>query len=321
VTVTPQLKAIVLAGGLAALALVLGFLTLSMNQPSSSAADPKPILPLHARMLPKARTASAAAVAAKAKAAKAKPKPAKPAPNPNVVAALKEGLPQVVAAQLADHSVVVVELYSGSDQVDDLARGEAASGAALAGAGFAAVNVDRDGPSAALTKLLGTLPPAPAALVYQRPAKLFVTLPGFNDRTTIQQAATNADPQPRAAVTDVASAAWVAQVNALCTRTIAEANALGGTKADASLLAKKPRFDAIMQRFFAQVRAVKGAPAQAKELNALLAQNVALTDTVLTAIAKKDLVGLGAATSKHATVSNRLHELERQLGLTGCAGA
>jgi hypothetical protein len=319
VTVTPQLKAILLAGGLAALALVLGFLTLSMNQPSSSAADPKPILPLHARMLPKARTASAAAVAAKAKAAKAKP--AKPAPDPNVVAALKEGLPQVVAAQLADHSVVVVELYSGSDQVDDLARGEAASGAALAGAGFAAVNVDRDGPSAALTKLLGTLPPAPAALVYQRPAKLFVTLPGFNDRTTIQQAATNADPDPGAAATDAAAAGWVAQVNALCTRTIAEANALGGTKADASLLAKKPRFDAIMQRFFAQVRAVKGAPAQAKELNALLAQNVALTDTVLTAIAKKDLVGLGAATSKHATVSNRLHELERQLGLTGCAGA
>jgi hypothetical protein len=33
---------------------------------------------------------------------------------------------------------------------------------------------------------------APATLVYIRPATLYVTLPGFNDRTIIQQAAANA---------------------------------------------------------------------------------------------------------------------------------
>ena len=49
-TVTPQLKAILIAGGLAALALVLGFFTLSMNQPSSSAGTvAASIMPLHAK--------------------------------------------------------------------------------------------------------------------------------------------------------------------------------------------------------------------------------------------------------------------------------
>jgi hypothetical protein len=192
VTVTPQLKAILIAGGLAALALVLGFFTLSMNQSSSNATPPR-ILPL------KERTHAGASKTASKPAVKAKAKPrVKPKPNPNpiVVAAVDAGLPKSVALQLGTKRAVVVALFSSSDEVDGLARAEAASGAALAGAGFVAVDVDADKDSATLTRTLGSLPPAPATLVYVRPATVYITLPGFNDRTTIQQAAANALAAP-----------------------------------------------------------------------------------------------------------------------------
>ena len=215
---------------------------------------------------------------------------------------------------------MVVELYSPDDTVDGLARGEAQSGAALAGAGFVAVNVAKDGDSAALTKVLGSLPPAPAALVYARPAALFVTLPGFNDHTTVEQAAMNADPDPGAATT-VAND-WAAQAGALCKATLAKANALGGATADAQLLKEKPKFDAIMTSFLAQMKALKPTPgteAQVAQLNALFAQNIVFVDGMLAALAKKDLVALGQATEKQNAVATKLNELERQLGATGCA--
>jgi hypothetical protein len=196
VTVTPQLKAIVIAGGLAALVLVLGFFTLSMNQSSSDAAPAK-ILPLKER-----KTAGTSKPKAKGKP-HVKPKPK---PNPNVVAAREAGLPESVARQMATRRAVVVMLFSSSDEVDGLARAEAVSGAALAGAGFVAVDVDADKDSATLTRTLGTLPPAPAALVYTRPATLYVTLPGFNDRTMIQQAAANALTAPAGSTTTPAPA-------------------------------------------------------------------------------------------------------------------
>jgi hypothetical protein len=75
VTVTPQLKAIVLAGVLAVLALGLGFMTLSMNQAGASDSVPPPITPLKQR--------AAALTPAKAASADPKPKPkpkAKPKP-------------------------------------------------------------------------------------------------------------------------------------------------------------------------------------------------------------------------------------------------
>lgn len=205
-TVTPQLKAIVLAGGLAVLALGLGFFTLSMNQAGAddSVAAPIPTL--------KQRAAAAAAHhPAKAVPAKAKPK-VKPKPKPNrfFLAARGEKLPVSIARQLGVNAVAVVELYSSSDDVDALALAEAQSGAKLGGAAFVAVDVDKDGDSAALTKVLGALPPAPAVLVYVRPGKLFLTMPGFNDRTTVQQAAQNAALPGAAAQAEAAAEAAAA---------------------------------------------------------------------------------------------------------------
>jgi hypothetical protein len=183
VTGSAHLRGIVIAGGLAAVALALGFFTLAMNQTASQAA-PRTILPLKAR-----HHASVAHKTVKA-APKAKPKPK---PDPNFVAALQAGLPRSVARALAKRSVVVVQLTSKSDPVAQLAAGEAKAGADDAHAAFVAVNVDTNGGAVeVLTRALGQLPPAPAALIYTRPAKLVMTLPNFNDRTVVEQAVVSA---------------------------------------------------------------------------------------------------------------------------------
>jgi hypothetical protein len=177
-TLSTHLRAIVLAGSLATLALALGLVTMALNESPAKSAPVPTLLP---------------------KTAGSKPKAAphlKIAPvDPNLVAALQAGLPRSVARGLAAHAVVVVELTSRHDSVAQLAAAESRAGARLAGASFVAVNVDRDGGDAAvLTRLLAEVPVAPSALVYQRPATLYVTLPGFNERATIQQAAANAVP-------------------------------------------------------------------------------------------------------------------------------
>lgn len=178
-----HLRGIVIAGGLAALALALGFVTLMMNQ-TAAPASAHTVLSLTARHL---------------KGATHKPSAARPVTrvDPNLVAALQAGLPRSVAKALAASPVVVVELTSAQDPVAQLALGEAKAGATLGGASFVQVNVDQNGSDVqTLTRLLGSLPTAPAALVYQRPSTLTVTLPGFNDRTTVQQAVTDAEPTP-----------------------------------------------------------------------------------------------------------------------------
>lgn len=174
-----HLRGIVIAGALAVLALALGFVTLSMNQ-TASKASVHTVLPLKLRH--------------KATAPKST-KPAKPAMkvNANLKAALAAGLPAPVARALAKKPVVVVELSSSVDPVAKLSTGEAKAGAQLAGAAFVEVSVDRDDDVVSkLARALGALPAAPAAVVYTRPAAAYVTLPGFNDRTTVQQAAANA---------------------------------------------------------------------------------------------------------------------------------
>jgi type IV secretory pathway VirB10-like protein len=187
VTASPHLRGIVIAGVLAAVALALGLATLAMNQTASRAAT-HPIVPLKLRHPTKVVHPKAAQPFASKKKA-----PAAPKPNPNLVAALKAGLPRSVARALAAHPVVVVQLTSQRDDVARLTSGEARSGAGLAGASFVTVDVDSNGGDVqTLTRLLGQLPIAPASLVYTRPAKLYVTLTGFNDRTTVQQAAANA---------------------------------------------------------------------------------------------------------------------------------
>ena len=182
-TASPHLRGIVIAGGLAVLALALGFVTLSMNQTASKAAV-HTVLPLKLRH-------HAAAASAKS----AKPGTKKPAMrvDANLKAALAAGLPASVAHGLAKKPVVVVELSSSVDPVAKLSTGEAKAGAQLAGAAFVELSVDRDSDAVSkLARALGQLPSAPATVVYTRPAAAYVSLTGFSDRTTVEQAAENA---------------------------------------------------------------------------------------------------------------------------------
>jgi hypothetical protein len=200
VTGSAHLRGIVIAGVLAAVALALGFVTLAMNQTASKAAAPT-ILPLHLRHHVAGAHTTSSATKTTAHALKKKPVARI---DPNLTAALKAGLPRSVARALAAHPVAVVQLTSQGDQIAKLALGEARVGAALAGAALVSVDVDGNGGDVeVLTRLLGKLPIAPATLVYIRPATLYVTLPGFNDRTIIQQAAANANAP--SAVTTVAT--------------------------------------------------------------------------------------------------------------------
>lgn len=182
-TSSAHLRGIVIAGALAALALALAFVTLAMNQ--TAAKTPHTVIPLKDRH----QAAGQATATTKVKPVKR--------PDPNLVAALQAGLPRPVALALAAHKVVVVEVMSQRDAVAKLAAGEAKAGAKLANVGYVVVNVDKDGgPASKLTVALGELPSAPASLIYIRPGTLAVTLPGFNDRTVVQQAAMTAPTAP-----------------------------------------------------------------------------------------------------------------------------
>jgi hypothetical protein len=162
-----------------------GLFLLSRGQGSGNAAVPviKPLHPVkhHARSL--------------AKAPAKKARKAKKARTPSVI----DGMPGVLAVALRGNPVVVVALYAPNSSVDAVAREEARQGAALAGAGFVALDVSNDKVAAPLTSLLTGAATAadrvlddPAVLIFQQPKTLFVRFNGFTDRDTVAQAAENA---------------------------------------------------------------------------------------------------------------------------------
>ena len=186
-TASPHLRGILIAGALAAVALALAFVTFAMNG-SPAHAGSNVVLSRHAL------AAQHAAAEKKPAAGKAKAK-SKPVAKPNVhyTAAIAAGLPPVVAHALATSKVAVVQLTSASDSISQLAAGEAKAGAKASGAAYVTISVDKDSSAMqTLTRTLGSLPSAPETLVYARPGTVFVTLTGYNDQTTVLQAATNA---------------------------------------------------------------------------------------------------------------------------------
>jgi len=193
VGLSPRVRILAAAVGLAVLALAGGFLLLGRG--SSSNAAVKRIKPLHAV---KKHTATAAPAKVKKKVAAkiAVEKRARPArKRPTVI----DGMPAPLALALRSHSVVVVSLFTPGSSVDAMATDEARHGAALAGAGFVAFDVSQEKVVSPLTALLTGAPtPAdrvldgPAVLVFQRTKALFVRFNGFADRDTVAQAAANA---------------------------------------------------------------------------------------------------------------------------------
>ena len=183
---SPHLRGILIAGALAAVALALAFVTFAMNGSPAHAGSNV--------VLSRQILADRHAAAAKKPAATPKAKP-KPAAKPNVhyTAAIAAGLPPVIAHALGTSKVAIVQLTSSSDSISQLAAEESKAGAKAGGATYVTISVDKDSDAMqTLTRTLGSLPSAPETLVYARPGTLFVTLTGYNDQTTVLQAATNA---------------------------------------------------------------------------------------------------------------------------------
>jgi hypothetical protein len=309
VNVSVHLRAVVIAGALAALALALGFVTLAMNQ-TASQASPHQVLSLKARHLASGKTTAVV-------------KRVKPV-DPNFKAALAAGLPRPVARALASSPVAVVQLTSASDPVAKLAAGEAQSGARLAGASYVAVNVDRDGgPVEQLTRVLGSLPVAPASIVYARPATVSITLTGFNDRTVVQQAVANAAVTAGGVASASAAPApdWASRAGALCRQANEEIGALGGLGAPGKLAAHQVKFEAVASGFLAQFAALDAAAGKAaavKQLNAVLRRAFAAQDARVAAAARHDAVAGRVAAAKARPLFTQAGKLESALGASGC---
>lgn len=212
-SLSPRVRILAAALGVAVLALAGGFMLLGGGGSSSEAAV-KTIQPLHpvknavvtVKKQPAAATAKRAVKPAAKPAVKPKPvaKPVvKPAPKPKAkpkrLPAVIDGMPAALALALRSHKVVVVSLYTPGADLDAMATAEARHGAAIARAGFLALNVADDKIVAPLSSLLSGAPTAadrvldgPAVLVFDRPNALFVRFNGFADSDTVAQAAANA---------------------------------------------------------------------------------------------------------------------------------
>jgi hypothetical protein len=177
---TERVPIIAAAGVLAAIALGGGFMLLGRGQSSPGATSTQPALVQHLT-----RTAQEAKRVVK--------------PKKHKTPAVINGMPAALALALRAHPVVVVSLYAPDASVDALAKEEGRQGAALAGAGFVALDVSNEKVASTLTSLLTTGATAadrvlddPAVLVFRRPNALFVRLNGWTDRELVAQAASNA---------------------------------------------------------------------------------------------------------------------------------
>ena len=179
--------------GLGALVVGLGGFLVLGRGPSSSAAPVHAIKPLH----PVKKHVQAPLAPPKVSLARKSKMQAKATPKrrPAVIA----GVPAPLTTGLKQHAVVVVALVTPQSTVDQLTLAEARAGAAGAHVGFVTIDVSNNAQVAALSALIGSsadpqnrLLDAPAVLVFQRPASLYLRFNGYADADTIQQAAVNA---------------------------------------------------------------------------------------------------------------------------------
>lgn len=274
-TVSPQLRAILLASVLAATALALGFYTLSQSNkggggadealpPPASLASPQKALPGSG---PKAKQAATHAKAHPDVKVKVKPKPRiKPQPNPFVVAAKTAGMAPAVARALGRHEVVVVALYTPGLKIDTTTKAEAQAGAATAHVGFIAVDAHAQGTALALTKALGVLD-APTVLVFRRPGELYVQLDGYSDHETVAQAAHNADPTPGG----VDRSAWSRDANTICTESEKQLAGLPVASTEVQRVGGAPQLQSIENDTKTKLRGLTPAAGTAPRVARMLA--------------------------------------------------
>ena len=211
-SLSPQLRLIVLVGGLAAMFALGGMFFVMRGTLLSGDIEQVPAVVHHAKPAPKVvkttgtqkatlplTSHSATETAPKLTAPKVTapkvtapnvtaPKPSPTIETPGVAA---NGLPIVIMQALRKQPVVVVALIVPGGELDRMTVAEARAGAKIAGVGFLAVNILKNAVGRPLAQKLGVIQ-TPSLVVYRRPATVFVRFEGFTDRATVTQAATSA---------------------------------------------------------------------------------------------------------------------------------
>jgi hypothetical protein len=254
--------------------------------------------------------------------AKAAVKHARKARTPAVI----DGMPGSLAVALRARPVVVVSLYSPGAAVDIVARDEARQGAALAGAGFVALNISDDKVAAPLTALLTGAATAadrvlddPAVLVFQRPKTLFVRFNGFTDRDTVAQAAVNAGAVRLTAVES--SATWASQANTICGKFASELLALPLPQPGSQVVDWVGKLNGVLENTIRSLRALKppkGHEAQVRKMLALYEEAVAGSQAIVADVKAGKTPDLAAYQSRISSLGARADAIAVDLGATAC---
>jgi hypothetical protein len=297
------------------LALGGGLLLLTHGQSSGSAAvnDIKPLHPVkhHVKSLAKAPAKK-----------KAKPKAKKKARTPSVL----DGMPGTLAVALRSNPVVVVALYAPSSPVDSVARDEARQGAALAGAGFVALDVSNDKVAAPLTSVLtgaGTAADRvlddPAVLIFQQPKTLFVRFNGYTDRDTVAQAAVNAGAVKLTAVGS--TVVWAGQANAICNKLKADLLRLPLPTSGGSALDWVDKLDGVLENTVKSLRALtppRGHEAEVRRMVALYSEAVSASEALVSSLRAGKSPDLAAFQTRVSGLGERADAIAVDLGATAC---
>jgi hypothetical protein len=234
-------------------------------------------------------------------------------------AALAAGLPTSLARALAQHPVVVVELYDPQSEVDAIAYAEAQAGAQDAGAGFLPLSVlGRDVNK--LTQKFGQVLPDPGLLVYAQPATLALRINGFVDRDTVAQAAQNA--RPAGAVT-ASAPTWWARVNSVCASQKLKTPAPPATRAEVQDWVKREL--AWEKQTLTSISAVPLSAAGTERASAvtfltLLRKAVADEEKVAGIVAGGGTYSMSVIQDDQSLSSQAL-ALAAKMGATACAGS
>jgi hypothetical protein len=256
------------------------------------------------------------------KGSKPKTKNTRKARTPTVI----DGMPGPLAVALRSHRVVVAVLYAPSSSVDGLARDEARQGAALAGAGFVALDVSDNKVAAPLTALLtgaGTAADRvlddPAVVVFQRPKTLFIRFNGYTDRDTVAQAAENAGAVK---LTTVGSTVpWARQANAICNKLKADLLRLPLPSSGSSAIDWVGKIDSVLEDTVKSLRALtppKGHEAQVRRMLALYGQAVAASEALVADVRAGRSPDLAAFQTRVTGLGNRADAIAVDLGATAC---
>ena len=299
---------------MALLALGGGLLLLTGGQSTPSAAVNK-IKPLHP-------------VKHHLRSATKKPK-RKHAAKKKATPAVIDGMPGTLAVALRSSPVVVVALYAPRSSVDVVARDEARQGAAMAGAGFVALNVADNKVAAPLTSLLTGAATAadrvlddPAVLVFQQSKTLFVRFNGYTDRDTVAQAAVNAGAVKTTVVGS--SAAWASQANAICNKLATDLLRLPLPSGGSTALDWLDKVDGVLENTVQSLRALtppKGREVQVRQMLALYEQAVAGSRSLIADVRAGKSPDLAAFQQRMSTLGARADAIAVDLGASACGGS